>query len=95
MKGGSARGNEDSVSNFPLNDDGELPFPDDSEKPKKRPPSRWWQKTYIPIPLLIAICLLLICSAVLLLSSVNDQLGSVLRFAMSTSFCTSRQLPSR
>ncbi|MEO8393097.1 MAG: hypothetical protein ABI700_08885 [Chloroflexota bacterium] len=50
-------------------DDGELPFEMDVEKPKKRPPSPWWRKTYIPIPLLAAICVLLICSAVLLLGT--------------------------
>ena len=73
------------MSNFPLNDDGELPFPDDSEKPKKRPPSRWWQKTYIPIPLLIATCLLLICSAVLLLTASFGNGSPLCNF---TSFCT-------
>ncbi|MEO8393098.1 MAG: hypothetical protein ABI700_08890 [Chloroflexota bacterium] len=50
-------------------DDGELPFEEDVEKPKKRPPSRWWRKTYIPIPLLVAICVLLIGIVVLLVST--------------------------
>ncbi|MEO8393099.1 MAG: hypothetical protein ABI700_08895 [Chloroflexota bacterium] len=53
----------------PILDDGELPFEVDVEKPKKRPPSPWWRKTYIPIPLLLAICALLICSVLLLLST--------------------------
>ncbi len=38
------------------------------KKPKKRPPPRWSQKTYVSVPLLIAICAVLICAGVLLFS---------------------------
>lgn len=53
----------------PLYDDGELPYDMPPDKPKKRPPSRIMRRTYISLPLVIAVCALLVCSAVLLLAT--------------------------